>query len=95
MASCFENVVKVSACEKNNQNKDFLLIEKTCFFSKDIFTIEKKGLFGIVNLLYFLCPFEMYRKIVIGMVLLGGFFSFVSAASWSLPGVNIITRAKW
>lgn len=38
---------------------------------------------------------DMYKKIVLGMFFFGGFFSFVSAASWSLPGVNIITRAQW
>jgi len=32
---------------------------------------------------------------VIGMFLLGGFFSLVSAASRSLPWVTIITRAQW
>lgn len=37
----------------------------------------------------------MYKKIVIGMFLLGGFFSFVSAASWNLPWVHIVSRAEW
>lgn len=37
----------------------------------------------------------MYKKIVIGMILFSGLFSFVSAASWNLPGVKIITRAQW
>ncbi|MCX6824220.1 MAG: peptidoglycan recognition family protein [candidate division SR1 bacterium] len=37
----------------------------------------------------------MLKKIVIGMFLLGGCVSFVSAAAWNLPGVTIITRAQW
>ena len=37
----------------------------------------------------------MYKKIVIGLFLLSGFYSFVSAAPWNLPGVTIITRAQW
>lgn len=32
---------------------------------------------------------------MIGMFLLSGFCSFVSAAAWNLPGVSIITRAQW
>ncbi len=36
----------------------------------------------------------MYKKIVIGMVSSLSLLSFVSAASWSLPGVTIITRAQ-
>lgn len=36
----------------------------------------------------------MYKKIVIGLWSLIGLFSFVSAASWNLPWVTIITRAQ-
>lgn len=32
---------------------------------------------------------------MIGMFLISGFISFVSATAWSLPGVTIITRAQW
>jgi len=38
---------------------------------------------------------EMYKKLVILMLLLMGFGSYVSAVSWNLPGVNIITRSQW
>jgi len=37
----------------------------------------------------------MYRKIIMGMFLISGLCSLVSAASWNLPGVTIITRAQW
>lgn len=37
----------------------------------------------------------MYKKIIIGLFLFGGFWSFVSATSWNLPGVNVITRVQW
>ncbi|HMS91065.1 MAG TPA: N-acetylmuramoyl-L-alanine amidase, partial [Candidatus Absconditabacterales bacterium] len=37
----------------------------------------------------------MYKKIIIGFFLFSGLFSFVSAASWNLPGIKIITRAQW
>lgn len=43
----------------------------------------------------FLCVFSMYKKVIIGIFLFSGLFSFVSAASWNLPGVKIITRAQW
>jgi hypothetical protein len=53
MVFCSENEEKVSAYEKNNQDKSFSHIPKTCVFSKDIFLIEKMRLFYIVLALYF------------------------------------------
>ncbi|MFA6256425.1 MAG: N-acetylmuramoyl-L-alanine amidase [Candidatus Absconditabacterales bacterium] len=37
----------------------------------------------------------MYKKIVIGVLVLCGFCSITFAASWNLPGVTIVTRAQW
>lgn len=37
----------------------------------------------------------MYKKIIIWLLVLTGFSSFVSAASWSLPWVTIVTRTQW
>ncbi len=36
----------------------------------------------------------MYKKILIGICVLTGFISVVSASAWNLPGVTIITRAQ-
>ena len=74
---------------------------KNIIFFKTIFLFTDKN-FWLKQWAFFLSYWgfifviiEMYKKILIGMLSLSGFFSFVFAAAWNLSGVTIITRAQW
>lgn len=64
--------------------------------SKNGFFDWKNWEFCYSEFALFLCISKMYKKLWLGFFLCVFFVSFVDAAAWNLPGVNIITRdQRW